>query len=109
MDNGLEPLASVGFAFDLSWTGKTIVVHGCRYGSTRSGCVVDPAESAQGNKAIFVWRSTDEGDTFVDETDDMISNHPAGGHWYDGTFYISSSGQGILAKVFEEEPVEGAL
>ncbi len=107
--NSLEPLASVGFAFDLSWTGKTIVVHGCRYGSTRSGCVVDPAEIAQGNKAIFVWRSTDEGDTFVDETDDMISNHPAGGHWYDGTFYISSSGQGILAKVFEEEPVEGAL
>ena len=32
----------------------------------------------------------------------MISNHPAGGHWYDGTFYISTSGQGILAKVSKD-------
>ena len=39
----------------------------------------------------------------------QVSNHPAGGHWYDGTFYISTSGQGILAKVFEEEPVDTSL
>ena len=83
------------------------ILSACSGSDNRS--TVDPAESAQGNKAIFVWRSTDEGDTFVDETDDMISNHPAGGHWYDGTFYISSSGQGILAKVFEEEPVDTSL
>jgi hypothetical protein len=38
---------------------------------------------------------------FVDETDDVITNHPAGGYWFDRTFYLTSSGQGIMAKVLE--------
>ena len=88
--NSLKAVAGAGFSFDMSWTGKTIVVHG-----------VDTAKIAQSKKAVFVWRSTDDGDTFTDETDDMVTNHPAGGHWFDGTFYINSSGQGIMAKVFE--------
>ena len=69
---------------------------------------MDLTKIAQKQKAVFVWRSTDDGDTFVDETDDIITNHPSGGHWYEGTYYISSSGQGIMAKVFEapvEQPV----
>ena len=88
--DSFTPIASVGFAFDMSWSGKTIVVHG-----------LDTANIAKGKKAVFVWRSTDDGDTFVDETDDVITNHPAGGYWFDGTFYLTSSGQGIMAKEFE--------
>jgi len=84
------PIASVGFAFDLSWSGKTIMVHG-----------VDQAKIAQDKKAVFVWRSTDDGESFVDETDDVVSTHIASGYWYDDTFYLTSSGQGIMAKVFE--------
>ena len=84
------PLASVGFAFDLSWSGKTIIVHG-----------FDQTKIAQGKKAVFVWRSTDDGDSFIDETDDVVSNHIAGGYWYDDTYYLTSSGQGIMAKKFE--------
>ena len=88
--DSFAPIASTGFAFDLSWSGKTIMVHG-----------FDQTKIAQGIKAVFVWRSIDGGDTFIDETDDVVSNHIAGGYWYDDTFYLTSSGQGIMAKVFE--------
>jgi len=88
--DSFAPLATVGFSFDLSWSGKTIMVHG-----------VDQTKIAQGKQAVFVWRSTDDGDSFIDETDDVVSNHIAGGYWYEGTFYLTSSGQGIMAKVFE--------
>jgi hypothetical protein len=84
-------IATVAFSFDLSWSGQTIVVHG-----------LDTTAIAQGRKAVFVWRSTDDGDTLVDETDDVVTNHPAGGYWYEGTFYLTSSGQGIMAKAFED-------
>ena len=87
-----QPIASAGFGIDLSWTGKTMVVRG-----------VDMSKIMQGQKAVFLWRSTDDGDTFVDETDDMVTIHPAGGHWFSGKYYISSSGQGILAKQLEED------
>ena len=89
--DALAPVAAVGFSFDLSWSGRTIVVHG-----------LDTTAVAEGRKAVFVWRSTDDGDTFVDETGDVITNHPAGGYWYEGTFYLTTSGQGIMAKVFED-------
>jgi photosystem II stability/assembly factor-like uncharacterized protein len=104
--DSFAPIVSVGFSFDLSWSGKTIVVHGCRFGSTNSGCTFDPASIAQGGeKAFYVWRSVDDGDSFVDETDDVITNHPAGGYWYEGTYYLTSSGQGIMAKTFEDPAV----
>jgi len=77
---------------DLSWTGKTMIVHG-----------FDATRIKQGKKGAFVWRSTDDGDTFVDETDDMITNHPASGQWFGSKYYISSSGQGIMAKAFEQD------
>ena len=88
--HSFDAIAAVGFAFDLSWTGNTIVVHG-----------LDSTAIAQGRKAPFVWRSTDDGDTFVDETDDVITNHPSGGSWFEGKYYLTSSGQGIMAKTFE--------
>ena len=88
--HSFDAIAAVGFAFDLSWTGNTIVVHG-----------LDTTAIAQGSKAPFVWRSTDDGDTFVDETDDVITNHPSGGSWFEGKYYLTSSGQGIMAKTFE--------
>ena len=90
--NSLAPIASVGFAMDLSWSGKTMIVHG-----------FDAANIKQGKKGTFVWRSTDDGDTFVDETADMITNRPSSGQWFGGKYYISSSGQGIMAKAFEQE------
>ena len=88
--HSFDAIAAVGFAFDMSWTGNTIVVHG-----------LDSTAIAQGRKAPFVWRSTDDGDTFVDETDDVITNHPSGGSWFEGKYYLTSSGQGIMAKTFE--------
>ena len=45
-------LVDVSFGFELSWSGKTIVVHG-----------VDPSKIAQGEKAVFVWRSVSDPST----------------------------------------------
>ena len=90
-----------------SWSGKTLAI------ST--------------NPSLF-WVSTDDGDTWVDESSDceFTSNPPAacgcysksfadrllvivdtalqGGiaQWYDNTLYVCSLGQGISAKVFNE-------
>ena len=88
--HSFDAIATIGFAFDMSWSGNTIIVHG-----------LDKAAIAQGRRAPFVWRSTDDCDTFIDETDDVITNHPAGGSWFEGKYYITSSGQGIMAKTFE--------
>lgn len=94
-----EAIASSGFVFDISWSGKTIVVHG-----------LDKSAIAQGRKAPFAWRSVDDGDTFIDETDDLITNRPGNGYWFDGTFYLTTSGQGIMAKTFEEPTdLEGSV
>lgn len=89
------PIAAAGYGLDISWSGKTIVVHGVNKTNIRA---------TPPRKAVFVWRSTDDGDSFVDETDDVVTIHPAGGHWFKGTYYLSSSGQGIVAKEFEEYP-----
>ena len=95
--NAFAPIVDVGYSFDMSWSGKTIMVHG-----------FDQKKVTQGGRPVFVWRTVDDGDSFIDETDDVITNHPAGGYWYEGTFYLTSSGQGIMAKDFEAPAASGA-
>ena len=58
----------------------------------------------------FIWRSTDDGDTWTDETGDYTSMSGGIAQWYGGTtgsgdnmLYISSLGQGISAKTFKED------
>jgi len=67
-----------------SWSGKTLAVS-CVFGRT------------------LVWVSTDDGDSWVDESADYTALSGGIDQWYDNTLYISSLGQGISAKTFPED------
>jgi hypothetical protein len=51
-----------------------------------------------------VWKSTDDGETWVDETGDLVTISPGSGVWYDTDFYLVSSGEGITVKRDFEHP-----
>jgi len=88
--NSWEPLASVqaiaryspGAAY--SWSGKTLAL----------SAVVGQT---------LVWVSTDDGDTWIDESGDYTALTGGIAQWYENTLYICSLGQGISSKVFEEK------
>jgi len=70
-----------------SWTGKTLVMHGKDSGAPR-----------RGEYASFVWKSSDDGDTWTDETADLVTMAPNAGVWFGEDFYLTTSGEGILVK-----------
>lgn len=73
-----------------SWTGKTLALF------ANGG----DASASHGHTA-YVWRSTDDGDTWTDETGDIVTNGASIGQWYEETLYLNSGGEGIMSKVFE--------
>jgi photosystem II stability/assembly factor-like uncharacterized protein len=77
----------------LSWSGKTLVVHG-----------VDRSAISRNAYGTAVWKSTDDGETWVDETGDLVTISPGSGVWYDTDFYLVSSGEGITVKRDFEHP-----
>jgi len=79
-----------------SWSGKTLVLHG-----------LDRGAPGRGERAACVFVSRDDGETWIDETDDINTMNLGDGQWYEDTFYMSSYGQGIIAKVLE--PAEQLL
>ena len=86
-----QPLVSVApiararyLGMSYSWSGKTLAL------SAVSG-------------RTLVWVSRDDGDTWVDESGDYTALSGGIAQWYDNTLYISSMGQGISAKVFNED------
>ena len=66
-----------------SWSGKTLAI------STVIATTV-------------VWVSKDDGDSWVDESGDYTADNGGIAQWYDNTLYVSSMGQGIVAKTFDE-------
>ena len=50
----------------------------------------------------YVWKSTDDGDTWTDETADVVTMGAGISQWYDKDLYLSSGGQGIMKKRFED-------
>eukprot|EP01047_Picozoa_sp_COSAG01_P087322 COSAG01_NODE_20045_length_974_cov_1.193143_1_plen_79_part_00 len=65
-----------------SWSGKTLAI-------SHAG-------------PVTVWVSTNDGDTWVDESADYSALTGGISQWYDNTLYVASLGQGIVAKVFNE-------
>ena len=49
-----------------------------------------------------IWISTDDGDTWVDESADYTALTGGIAQWYDNKLFVCSLGQGISAKVFNE-------
>ena len=70
-----------------SWSGKTFVVHGR-----------DPSGPSGGRIATYVFASTDDGDSWVDWTDGLVTMTPASAVWWDKDFYLTSGGEGIMVK-----------
>ena len=71
----------------LSWTGNTLVVHG-----------VDLGAIGRGEYGTAVWKSTDDGETWSDETGDLVTISPGPGVWYDKDFYFVTRGEGVCVK-----------
>jgi len=80
---GAHPTVSGSY----SWSGKTLELHG-----------KDPSAPSRGEYAGFVWRSQDDGDSFTDETGGIVTMAVNQGVWHAGDFYLTTSGEGILAK-----------
>ena len=79
----VQPLAQYSPSAAFSWSGKMLAL------STVVGTTV-------------VWVSTDDGDTWVDESGDYKADNGGIAQWYEDTLFISSMGQGIAAKVLAE-------
>lgn len=73
-----------------SWSGDTLILMGS--GGT---------QSPEHPHAAFVWASNDDGETWRDETGDVVTMGPGAANWYEGDFYINSMGQGIMKKTLE--------
>jgi len=83
------PLFKYGASMDgsLSWSGKTLVLHG-----------VDLGAVARGEYGTSVWKSCDDGDTWTDETGDLVTISPGPAEWYENDFYFVTRGEGVTVK-----------
>jgi hypothetical protein len=75
-----------------SWTGKTFVVFG------RDITAVERQEYP-----TYVYATTDDGESWVDWVDDLVTMTPRSAVWYDKDFYLSSAGEGIMVRRGAEE------
>ena len=71
----------------LSWSGKTLVIHGA-----------DMSAIGRQERATVVYKSTDDGTTWTDETGDIITVSPGQGVWYEKDFYFVTAGEGITVR-----------
>ena len=78
----VQPVAQYSPSAKYSWSGKTLAL------STVIGTSV-------------IWVSTDDGDTWVDESGDYTADNGGIAQWYENTLFVSSMGQGISSKTFE--------
>mmetsp|Transcript_10554 Transcript_10554/g.27126 ORF Transcript_10554/g.27126 Transcript_10554/m.27126 type:complete len:356 (-) Transcript_10554:147-1214(-) len=83
------PLFKYGATFDgsISWSGETLVLSG-----------FDGSAVGRRARGTSVWRSADDGDSWTDETGDVITNSPGPGMWYDKDFYFVTRGEGVMVK-----------
>ena len=83
----LYPTPLAVFKLELSWTGKTLALYG-----------VDRSAIQRREFGTKVWKSSDEGETWADETGDLATISIGHGRWYESDFYIVTQGEGVIAK-----------
>lgn len=71
----------------LSWSGGTLVLHGVDLGAI---------ERQQYGTAL--WKSTDDGESFIDETSDLVTISPGPVVFYEKDLYWVTHGEGIVVK-----------
>ena len=71
----------------LSWTDKTFVLFGH-----------DPGAIQRQEFGTIVWKSTDDGETWTDETGDLATLSTGTGVWYESDFYFVTQGEGVTVK-----------
>jgi len=76
-----------GLQMSISWSGKTIALSGS-----------DKGAIARGEFGTQVWKSTDNGDSWTDETGDLVTISLGKAVWYEKDFYITSAGEGVIRK-----------
>ena len=59
---------------------------------------LDGACVGRGEYGTSVWKSTDDGDTWTDETGDLVTISPGPGVWYESDFYLVTRGEGVTVK-----------
>ncbi len=74
-------------ALDLSWSGSTLVMHGR-----------DMSAPSRSEKSPYVAKTTDFGETWEDETGDIVTAAVNSGTWFGRDFYLTTSGEGLLLK-----------
>ena len=78
----------------LSWSGRTLVLHGA-----------DLSAIGRNEYSTVVWKSSNDGKDWVDETGDLVTISPGPGVWYERDFYFVTRGEGVTVKRnFEEWP-----
>mmetsp|Transcript_4409 Transcript_4409/g.6695 ORF Transcript_4409/g.6695 Transcript_4409/m.6695 type:complete len:124 (-) Transcript_4409:264-635(-) len=84
-----SPLFKYGATMDgsLSWSGNTLVLHG-----------VDLSAVGREEYGTSVWKSTNDGDDWIDETGDLVTISPGPGVWYEQDFYLVTRGEGVTVK-----------
>lgn len=86
------PSSSCGVIVDIGSctfrrSGKTLVVHG-----------VDLSAPDRGEYGTVVMKSVDDGESWTDETGDLVTISPGPGTWYENDFYFITRGEGITVK-----------
>jgi hypothetical protein len=71
----------------MSWSGKTLVLHGNDRGAI-----------GRGEYGTYVWKSTNDGNDWTDETGDLATISVGSGVWYEKDFYFVTQGEGVLKK-----------
>jgi len=84
-----SPLFQYGATMDgsLSWSGNTFVLSGNDNGAI-----------ARKQYGTYVWKSTNDGEDWSDETGDLVTISPGPAVWYEKDFYFVTRGEGLTVK-----------
>ena len=64
----------------------------------RSSSTAATAAIGRGEYGSHVWKSSDGGESWSDETGDLVTISMGAGVWYERDFYLVTAGEGVMVK-----------